>query len=323
MAHKNCTDGKHLGKNGQCCAGCPAGEYKLTDCDSSKETMCAKCGSGSYTATINYLSKCLQCKKDCSEVNNHMRVKECTTKDDAVCGCVSGFYCTEEKCEHCRPAAPCALGSGVTAQASHTKDTLCAPCEDGTYSNKSDFSACLPHTRCENLGREYETSGTLKTDATCGDFISHCHWMLPAGLWSGLVLTALILFGLVCWRGKRKSYKAEKKEKAFLKPPFKTTGGGSISISLMEMFPAVPFTQLQPLAQNGHCLETSNVPLFNPEDYEVSCSTQDSVNSYHPITPLKASVSFAESTHTNGSAGYCTGIFRTVSEPQEDEWCGT
>lgn len=29
--------------------------------------------------------------------------------------------------------------------------------------------------------------------------------MLPAGLWSGLVLTVLVLFVLVCWRKKRKS----------------------------------------------------------------------------------------------------------------------
>lgn len=35
--------------------------------------------------------------------------------------------------------------------------------------------------------------------------ITDCHWALPAGLWSGLVLTALVLFGLFCWRLKRKS----------------------------------------------------------------------------------------------------------------------
>lgn len=35
--------------------------------------------------------------------------------------------------------------------------------------------------------------------------VAGCHWMLPAGLWAGLVLTALILFGLFCWRLKRKS----------------------------------------------------------------------------------------------------------------------
>lgn len=63
--------------------------------------------------------------------------------------------------------------------------------------------------------------------------------------------------------------------------------------------------------------------LSSPDDNVVSC-TQDSVDSCLPITPLKASVSFAESNHINGSAGYSTSNFlRTYSEPQEDEWCGT
>lgn len=35
--------------------------------------------------------------------------------------------------------------------------------------------------------------------------ITDCHWALPASLWSGLVLTSLVLFGLFCWRLKRKS----------------------------------------------------------------------------------------------------------------------
>ena len=37
--------------------------------------------------------------------------------------------------------------------------------------------------------------------------LSGCNWILPAGLWSGLVLTALVLFVFICWREKRKSYR--------------------------------------------------------------------------------------------------------------------
>ena len=72
------------------------------------------------------------------------------------------------------------------------------------------------------------------------------------------------------------------------------------------------------------------VPLNNDffpsssDETVVICGTQDSVDSVdssRPITPLKVSVSFAESNHTNG---YRTGNFlRTHSEPQEDEYCGT
>ncbi|XP_063734450.1 tumor necrosis factor receptor superfamily member 5 isoform X2 [Eleginops maclovinus] len=320
---KNCTDDQFYGKNGACCDQCPAGQYMLSDCDGKKKTVCAKCVNG-YTATKNYLPTCLECKS-CSLVNHQQKVKDCTSKENAVCECVRGFYCTEDNCEHCSPVQRCPLGQGVRVEATRTNDTICAPCEDGTYSNVTDFhSACRPHTRCEDLGRELITPGTTELDAFCGNFKSYCPWILPAGLWSGLVLTALILFGLMCWRAKRKSYKAEKKEtKAFFKPPFKTTGdGSSVSITLVEMTPLAPFTQLQPLPQNGHCPEISKFPLFNA-DNEVSWSRQHSVDSNRPTTPLKVSVSFAESTHTNGSGGYCTGILRSYSEPQEDEWCGT
>lgn len=56
----------------------------------------------------------------------------------------------------------------------------------------------------------------------------------------------------------------------------------------------------------------------------INGSTQDSLKSCIPITPLKASVSFAESGHGKESTEYCTSNFlRSYSEPQEDEWCGT
>lgn len=68
-----------------------------------------------------------------------------------------------------------------------------------------------------------------------------------------------------------------------------------------------------------------NVEFISSSDHDmVNDNTQGSLDSCLPITPLKASVSFAESSHGNGSTGYGTGNFlRSYSEPQEDEWCGT
>lgn len=42
---------------------------------------------------------------------------------------------------------------------------------------------------------------------TLSHYLPECHWILPACLWSGLVLTTIILFGLFYWREKRKSYR--------------------------------------------------------------------------------------------------------------------
>ncbi|XP_044065009.1 tumor necrosis factor receptor superfamily member 5 isoform X2 [Siniperca chuatsi] len=288
MVKMNCTKDEYS-KDGRCCDRCHAGSYMQAECDGTKKTKCAECERGHYTATKNNLLRCRVCK-DCSSSNKQRKLKDCTTQEDTVCECVTGFYCNNDGCDHCLQVAQCHLGEGVTVKATRTNNTVCAPCENGTYSNVTDSnSACQTHTRCEVFGRVLKTPGTQTTDAICGDFKSHCHWILPAGLWSGLVLTALVLFGLICWRAKRKSDKAE---------------------------------------LNGYCQESCtvdgcNLPLFKPDDNAASF-TQDSMDSCLPITPLKASVSFAESSHINGSAGYCTGNFlRTYSEPQEDEWCGT
>ncbi|XP_054477630.1 tumor necrosis factor receptor superfamily member 5 isoform X2 [Anoplopoma fimbria] len=314
----NCTsEDKYTREDGRCCDRCAAGQYIISECDQTKITKCAGCKHGTYTATKNHIKKCLVCK-DCSSINNQRKVKNCTAREDTVCECVKGLYCDDDRCDHCKQLTHCPLGEGVKVQATRTNDTICAPCQDRTYSNVSDFhSACKTHTRCEDIGREVKTPGTPRTDAICGNFKSNCPWMLPTGLWSGLLLTALILFGVICWRSKRKSYKADP----------------SVAVSLVEMVPAAPVTQLDlslPIKElDGHCQETCvmegcKIPLFNPDDSVVICDTQEHLDNSAPIIPLKVSVSFIESNHINGSAAYRTGSFqRTYSEPQEDEWCGT
>ncbi|XP_038567059.1 tumor necrosis factor receptor superfamily member 5 [Micropterus salmoides] len=313
----NCTKEQFNSKDGRCCDQCHAGSYMVAECSGTTKTKCAECGRKGYTATKNHLSNCRQCKI-CSPTNNQRTVKDCTTKEDTVCECVTGFYCSNVDCDHCLQVKDCPMGEGVKMKATRTNNTVCALCIEGTYSNVTDFnSPCQTHTRCEDIGRVLKTPGTRTSDAICGNFKSHCHWMLPASLWSGLVLTALIVFGLICWRAKRKSDKAARSS-----PP----------VTFINLVPAAPVSPLKlplpPTELNGYCQESCTVdgcdlPIFNPDDNVVSC-TQDSVDSCLPITPLKASVSFAESNHINGSAGYSTSNFlRTYSEPQEDEWCGT
>ncbi|KAG8009965.1 Tumor necrosis factor receptor superfamily member 5 [Nibea albiflora] len=250
--------------------------------------------------------------------NNKRKVSDCAADSDTVCECVPGFFCSDDQCEHCQRVQSCPEGHGVKVQATRTNDTVCAPCVKGTYSNVSDFtSPCQRHTSCDDIGRKWLQKGTPKTDAICGDFNSDCHWILPTALWSGVVLTALVLFGLICWKEKRKSYRA---------------ASSVTPVSLIEMVPAapnsldlpLPSTELKAYSQESCTVDGCYLPLFHPDDNAVNGCIQDSVDSSHPITPLKASVSFAESNHVNGSASYGTGnFFRTYSEPQEDEWCGT
>lgn len=321
IAEMNCSkENEYISKDGKCCDRCDAGSYMKAECDATKKTDCEKCGRGVYTATKNHLKSCQVCK-DCSSNNNQRKVKDCTAQEDTVCECLTGFYCNNDNCDHCHPVKHCSLGEGVKVPATRTNDTICVSCLEGTYSNVTDYqSPCRSHTRCEDIGRILKTPGTSKTDAICGGLIHKipdCHWMLPASLWSGLVLTALVLFGLIYWRKKRKSYKA---------------ASSIMPVTLIERVPMVPDGPLVlPLSttelkeyQDICIIEGCDKPIFNPDDKAVSDSIQESMDVCPPITPLKASVSFTESTHTNGSAGHCTSSFlRTYSEPQEDEWCGT
>ncbi|XP_073340959.1 tumor necrosis factor receptor superfamily member 5 [Pagrus major] len=317
MDGKNCSTPAKYNRHGKCCDQCKPGTYLKAGCDGSKATECAKCEIGQFTATMNQLPNCHFCRV-CSSSNNQRNVTECKPHEDAVCECVTGYYCSNAVCDHCKPAKPCSEGSGVEVPAIRTNNTICAPCKEGTYSNVTDFlSSCQPHTRCEDFGKVQKTGGTAKTDAICGDFITRCNWILPAGLWSGLVLTAVVLFILICWREKRKSYR---------------TAIPIVPVTLIEMVPAapdspldlpLPTTELKSYCQESCTVDGCDLPLFKQDDNVVSDSPQDSVDSYSPITPLKVSVSFTEPNHRNGNAVHCNSFFRTHSEPQEDEWCGT
>ncbi|XP_074539442.1 tumor necrosis factor receptor superfamily member 5 [Halichoeres trimaculatus] len=314
----SCPSEDMYSKGSRCCDKCPAGSYVRAECDGTKKTECVQCAHESFTATKNHLPKCLSCK-NCSSIKNRKKMRDCTAKEDTVCECVLGYFCINEKCDHCQRVELCPLGHGVKVQATRTNNTLCAVCEDGTYSNVTDYlSPCKTHTRCEDIGRVLKTPGTSTADAICGDFKTHCHWIIPAGLWSGLLLTALVLFGLICWRTKRKSSRA---------------ASPTVPVTLTEIVPVKPVCLLElPLPfkeQNGHCTEscmeeTCKLPLFTPDDNAVSYCTEDSVESTFPITPANIPISLAESTQDNGNARFCAGNFlRAHSEPQEDEWCGT
>ncbi|XP_054638456.1 tumor necrosis factor receptor superfamily member 5 isoform X1 [Dunckerocampus dactyliophorus] len=302
-----CTaEDKYLSKGGRCCDRCPPGSFVQADCDDAKKTQCGACGRGLYTATRNHLSSCIVCRQ-CSASNNQRTAKECTAHKDTVCGCLTGFFCSRNPCEHCMPATICFPGSGVKVQTTGANDTVCAPCEKGTYSNVSDSqSACQMHTRCEDLGRELKTPGTSTTDAICGDLKSGCPWILPAGLWLGFVLTILAVLGLMCWTAKRKSHKTARSSI----PVHEVKTASAIIDSLLE--PQLPNPAPYDLCQKSDTTAACQFTIFNPDDSPVSDSTEDNMG-------LPASLKTDSSDHRNGTDVY----HRSYSEPQEDEWCGT
>ncbi|XP_021176054.2 tumor necrosis factor receptor superfamily member 5 isoform X2 [Fundulus heteroclitus] len=300
MANMDSTDNEKCFKEGKCCAVCPAGTYMKEDCSATQAIKCSPCPQGRFTEQINRLKHCIGCSI-C--VKNSFKVSNCTTVSNTVWQCKPGFYCDDQKCEHCRPWTLCSEGEGVKEQPTHKTNTVCTPCGDGTYSNVTDHSSpCKPHFRCEDYGLELKTPGTPTADVLCQQSRAHCTWMLPAGLWAGLVLTIVLVAAFIFWRAKRRSYRAGMHTK--------------VKIGTEQVVP--------PPELLSHCQETCNdckLPPSTSDDHLIIRSMTDSLDSSFPITPMK--VSFAEPNPINSSKGYSSNYLRSCSEPQEDEWCGT
>uniref|UniRef100_H3CRH2 TNFR-Cys domain-containing protein n=1 Tax=Tetraodon nigroviridis TaxID=99883 RepID=H3CRH2_TETNG len=319
MAPGSCSANQYTSETGECCDRCEAGSYMKAECDGTKATECAECGRDYFLATQNHMRKCHACTV-CSSDSNQKVLEMCTAWKDTVCTCVSGFYCSNDKCEHCQPVSDCPPGEGVKTLAFNTTDTVCGACEEGTYSNVTDFqSPCRAHTRCEDFGGVVSRPGTSTSDAVCGSLKSECPWQVPAGLWLGLVLFAFILLA-VCWWLRRKS------KRSYSDKNGSHAGAAAVTVTfvfqpaaLSFLLRCLMFTNLvrtlreRALARVQAVARSPSIPtLFSPADHDKVPGS----------TPLN--ISLTESSNGNGSTGYCTGNFhRSISEPQEDEWCET
>ncbi|XP_045574705.1 tumor necrosis factor receptor superfamily member 5 isoform X2 [Salmo salar] len=280
---------------------CKTEEY-LHDASGVKR-CCERCRKGQYVRT------------DCG--NNQRVLRECEASSDRQCVCKTGFYCTDNGCEHCRPVKLCPLGSGVVNQATPQNDTVCAPCQPGTYNSVNDaITHCQSHTRCGDLGREVKSAGTETTDAVCGAFISRCHWILPTSLWVGLVVTSLLIIILICiyWRAKHQSYM-----------PANSSGPG---IPVEPAPPSFAPAELKfPTECNSHWSldQKATEPLFiNTAVIQVNGYTSDcEVEADSATITMTTSELFSQSDHSNGMRGNDIRPSRYLSEPQEDEWPGT
>ncbi|XP_021176053.2 tumor necrosis factor receptor superfamily member 5 isoform X1 [Fundulus heteroclitus] len=334
MANMDSTDNEKCFKEGKCCAVCPAGTYMKEDCSATQAIKCSPCPQGRFTEQINRLKHCIGCSI-C--VKNSFKVSNCTTVSNTVWQCKPGFYCDDQKCEHCRPWTLCSEGEGVKEQPTHKTNTVCTPCGDGTYSNVTDHSSpCKPHFRCEDYGLELKTPGTPTADVLCQQSRAHCTWMLPAGLWAGLVLTIVLVAAFIFWRAKRRSYRAGMHTKVkigteqVVPPPEllshcqETCNDCKLPPSTSVSFgaPEIPVGAMEAGRVFSEGCPPSLLTLSSSsDDHLIIRSMTDSLDSSFPITPMK--VSFAEPNPINSSKGYSSNYLRSCSEPQEDEWCGT
>uniref|UniRef100_A0A8C0HX08 TNF receptor superfamily member 1B n=1 Tax=Balaenoptera musculus TaxID=9771 RepID=A0A8C0HX08_BALMU len=148
-----------------CCSKCPPGYHVHSLCNKTSDTVCDSCESSTYTRLWNLVPACFSCNSRCS--SDQLETQACTTKQNRICTCKPGWYCTlgrQEGCRLCVPLRKCGPGFGVARPGTATSNVACAPCAPGTFSNTmSSTDTCRPHRICSSVA----VRGTSEMDAVC------------------------------------------------------------------------------------------------------------------------------------------------------------
>ncbi|XP_073703349.1 tumor necrosis factor receptor superfamily member 3 [Garra rufa] len=288
------------------CSKCPKGKYMFS-CNATLQSVCEVCPRHTFIDQENNMSRCRSCR-ECSSTSNMEMVKECEADKNTECRCKPGFYCkhiSDSQCDYCSPVSTCLPGSGVISLHTYQTDTVCRPCLEGTYSDVDDYvSSCKNYTSCDDLGRELKVPGTSQSDAVCGKLnpcTTTCSWLLPASLWTGIVITALIVFlilFIIYWRNKRQSKRLE--------------------ISLNHISPVLPPDILKypvdcDVEKHAECQQLTHlVGNYQDMDSSIQC------DGFTPTMTMSEKYS-----HSAAANGYTDSIMchsTYQSEPQESEW---
>ncbi|XP_022453971.1 tumor necrosis factor receptor superfamily member 1B [Delphinapterus leucas] len=148
-----------------CCSKCPPGYHVQSLCNKTSDTVCDSCESSTYTQLWNLVPACFSCNSRCS--SDQLETQACTAKQNRICTCKPGWYCTlgrQEGCRLCVPLRKCGPGFGVAKPGTATSNVACAPCAPGTFSDTtSSTDTCRPHRICSSVA----IRGTSEMDAVC------------------------------------------------------------------------------------------------------------------------------------------------------------
>uniref|UniRef100_K9IZM2 Putative tumor necrosis factor receptor superfamily member 14 n=1 Tax=Desmodus rotundus TaxID=9430 RepID=K9IZM2_DESRO len=174
-----------------CCPKCRPGYRVKEACRGSKATLCAPCTRGTFTAHLNGLDQCLQCRV-CDPDMGLVTRQKCSSTANTVCGCDQGHFCVShdgDQCAECRAHSVCRPGQRVQAAGTEHRDTVCEDCPPGTFSPNGTLAACQPWTQCSRPLQVQAKPGTNSTDVTCSFW---AFWLLL--LLAVFVLCVVIIF---------------------------------------------------------------------------------------------------------------------------------
>ncbi|XP_022045481.2 tumor necrosis factor receptor superfamily member 5 isoform X1 [Acanthochromis polyacanthus] len=163
-AQSPCDPMTQYERDGQCCNMCGKGT-SMTPSTSCEFPQCTECFDREYQEGYTKESLCNRQPYCDTHLNFEKPVHSKTAK--TICKCIEGFHCAAKDCKTCVAHTQCGPGQGAQTKGSHTHDTQCEECPEGTFSNETSWSSpCKEWTSCE--GTFYtEQKGTSTSDTKC------------------------------------------------------------------------------------------------------------------------------------------------------------
>ncbi|XP_028438663.1 tumor necrosis factor receptor superfamily member 5 isoform X2 [Perca flavescens] len=185
--------------NGLCCKMCGPGTRMSSSSGTCQDPHCPACGDNEYQEEYTKETKC-QRQPYCDPNTNFQVGVNKSKNKKSPCMCKDGFHCSSGECVTCVPHTKCEPGHGAVRLGTHTVDTVCQKCPEGTFSTDSSWdSVCRKWTVCES---GYDKRGTDKSDNIC-EAPSRGHIVLIVVLAFLIVFLVASLIGWCLYKGNQ------------------------------------------------------------------------------------------------------------------------
>uniref|UniRef100_H3BI15 TNFR-Cys domain-containing protein n=2 Tax=Latimeria chalumnae TaxID=7897 RepID=H3BI15_LATCH len=192
---------------------CPPGSIIGRDCTPLSNTTCLPCGKGTYMDHPNGLSECLACKVCDPDLGLSVHW-ECTDTQNTKCVCKKGYFCIDSHssgCGACKKQLVCKPGEKVKTEGTETKNTVCEPCPNGTFSETEMSQTCLPWTNCAERG--IDKAGSSTSDVIC---TKESFNVVTVAVISVLVAVIIGVMSYLAWKKLQKF--CQKKQDGYTSP---------------------------------------------------------------------------------------------------------
>ncbi|XP_040182506.1 tumor necrosis factor receptor superfamily member 9 [Rana temporaria] len=133
-----------------CCVLCHPGYFLNKKCG-----LCRPCPSNGYMDHPSAEPDCKRCEK-CEGIFEYR--SNCSPTKNALCKCIAGKKCADEKCSQCEDNS-CPAGTQLNGED-------CVNCPSGTF-NPGWEGSCRPWKNCSEINAVIYVNGTMTSDVVC------------------------------------------------------------------------------------------------------------------------------------------------------------